>query len=118
MEDTELAVMVMSGPNDGQVIYLSQQQGHGTIEPDGTWSLVLGRREECDITILFDIQVSRHHAILSLAPNQTLTLTDNGSRNGTFIGRAQVQEAAPLERGELFRLGRTWLRVQPEMDKY
>ena len=37
MHDTELAIMVMSGPNDGQVIYLSQQQGHGTIEPDGTW---------------------------------------------------------------------------------
>jgi len=116
MTDAELVIMVMSGPDDGQQIHLSQRHGDGYMGADGTWSLVLGRRDECDISIPFDTQVSRQHAILRMTSEGELWLSDAGSLNGTFLGKTRVEKPTLLERGELFRLGRTWLRVQTDDD--
>jgi pSer/pThr/pTyr-binding forkhead associated (FHA) protein len=117
MTNYNLVIMIMSGPDDGQRIYLSQHNGNGLVEVDGTWSLVLGRREECDVSIPFDTQVSRQHARLQMTPHGELWLTDTGSLNGTFVDKTRIEEPTLLERGQLFRLGRTWLRVQPETDE-
>jgi pSer/pThr/pTyr-binding forkhead associated (FHA) protein len=38
-------------------------------------------------------------------------LEDVGSRNGTFIGSRRVHERDVIQPGELFRIGRTWLRL-------
>ncbi|NDJ77136.1 MAG: FHA domain-containing protein [Chloroflexi bacterium] len=114
MTEGELVIMIMSGPDDGRKIYLSQRHGDGFISTDGSWSIALGRREECDISIPFDTQVSRQHAVLRLTPDGQLWLMDAGSLNGTFFGQQRLEEPVQLERGQLFRLGRTWMRVQDE----
>ncbi|MBN1201363.1 MAG: FHA domain-containing protein [Anaerolineae bacterium] len=118
MTDAELVIMIMSGPDDGREIHLSQQHGDGYVSVDGTWSLVFGRREECDVSIPFDTQVSRQHAMLRLMPDGELWLVDAGSLNGTFIDKRRVEKPTLLERGELFRVGRTWLRVQLDPDEF
>jgi pSer/pThr/pTyr-binding forkhead associated (FHA) protein len=45
-------------------------------------------------------------------------LVDQNSRNGTFIeegaNEARVSGAIPVTPGQLFRVGHTWLRIQPE----
>ncbi len=113
---TALVIMIMSGPDDGQKIYLSQEHNDGTIGADGSWSLTCGRREECDISIPFDTQVSRQHAILRVMPDGELWLSDAGSLNGTFVDNRRIEKPVTIKRGQLFRLGRTWVRVQPEAD--
>jgi adenylate cyclase len=117
MAGDEVVIMIMSGPDDGQKIYLSRQHGDGYVSADGNWSLVLGRREECDISIPFDTQVSRQHAALRMTPDGEWWLVDVGSLNGTFLEKARIDKPTLIERGQLFRIGRTWLRIQPETGK-
>lgn len=94
-----IKVMLMSGPDDGKEVEL---QG---VE------FTIGRRERCDICIPFDTSVSRVHARLVVRGNVVL-LTDEESRNGTYIGRRRIKEAEVISVGEMFRIGNTWLRVQ------
>jgi pSer/pThr/pTyr-binding forkhead associated (FHA) protein len=108
--------MIMSGPDDGQLLYLNREYGDGETGVDGVWSLVIGRKEECDISTPFDTQVSRQHAILRLTPEGEIWLEDGGSLNGTFVGKTRIDSPTRIAPGELFRLGRTWLRIQPETD--
>ena len=108
----EIVIMIMSGPDDGREIRLCRAEGHGHVAPDGAWSLLLGRRDDCDISIPFDTQISRRHAMLRVSPDGRLWLSDAGSLNGTFIGTERIAEPTLLHEGQFFRLGRTWFRVQ------
>ena len=111
---TAFVIMIMSGPDDGQKVYLSREYGDGKLEDDHSWVLVFGRREECDVSIPFDTQVSRRHAVLRVTDDRRFLLQDLGSLNGTYVRKARIEEPTAVERGELFRLGRTWMRIQPD----
>lgn len=116
----ELSVTFMSGPLDGKKLSFDQP-GIGDER-----TLTIGRREGTDIHLGYDNQVSRVHARLgcaSVAATSTETTTnpyvltfwleDSGSRNGTFIERDEEALAGrvSLRPGTLFRIGRTWLRL-------
>ncbi|MFP4321882.1 MAG: FHA domain-containing protein [Anaerolineales bacterium] len=103
-------IIFMSGPDDGTEVWLRSNQSQGYAVVDG-WAFVIGRRETCDLSIPFDTQVSREHARLLILQNE-MRLQDNGSRNGTFIENMLVHDEAPVQLGQLFRIGRTWLRVE------
>ena len=103
-----ITVTLMSGPQDGKTLEWDRP------EDDSEMVLTIGRREGCDISLDYDTQVSRIHARLVYSPlNQRFYLEDAGSRNGTFVGSARLTERATLEPGTLFRVGRTWMRVDP-----
>ena len=112
---TDLIIMVMSGPDDGQTLHLDQARD-GQVKTDGTWSILFGRREECDVSIPFDTQVSRRHAYLHIKPDGHFLLEDAGSLNGTFVNKSKtrIEEPVFVEQGQLFRLGRTWMRIQAD----
>jgi pSer/pThr/pTyr-binding forkhead associated (FHA) protein len=95
-------------------VYLNQEHGDGERGEDDSWVLSFGRREECDVSIPFDTQVSRRHALLRIWPDGKLWLEDLGSLNGTFVEKTRIEAPTVVERGQLFRLGRTWMRIQPE----
>ena len=116
----EISITYMSGPLDGKTLRFEQ--------PDIGDELVLaiGRREGCDIHLPFDNQVSRVHARLGCmvadvtssesVPNpfiMSFWLQDAGSRNGTFVERDKtpIQGRVSLRPGSMFRIGRTWLRL-------
>jgi pSer/pThr/pTyr-binding forkhead associated (FHA) protein len=116
----EISITYMSGPLDGKKLIFEQP----AIGDEKTLSI--GRREGCDVHIGFDNQVSRLHARLgcvSVPTTNTETSTmpyvlsfwleDGGSRNGTFIEREEdpVSGRVSLRPGTLFRIGRTWLRL-------
>lgn len=116
----ELSITFMSGPLDGKTLRFDQP------EIDETLVLNIGRREGCDIHLPYDNQVSRLHAqvgITSTAVTATESvidpfilsfwLEDKGSRNGTFIERDKMplKSRISLRPGGLFRIGRTWLRL-------
>ena len=116
----ELSVTFMSGPLDGKKLSFEQPLiGEEHV-------ITIGRREGCDIHISFDNQVSRVHARLgcisvptaedsfSLSPYAlTFWLEDGGSRNGTFIEKDDepLEGRVGLRPETLFRIGRTWLRL-------
>ena len=116
----EISVTFMSGPLDGKTITFDQ--------PDiGDQMIInIGRRDTCDIHLPFDNQVSRLHAQLgcvvrpvtedeesSLPSLLSFWLEDKGSRNGTYIEKDPdpIEERVDVRPGTLFRVGRTWLRL-------
>jgi DNA-binding NtrC family response regulator len=86
---------------------------------DGVRSI--GRGTAADIPV-DDSEASRVHVRLKFAPGSTssaeptITLTDNKSRNGTFVGGKRVASgaSAALALGETFQIGRTIMTVQRE----
>lgn len=118
--EREISVTHMSGPLDGKTLRFEQ--------PDVGGELVLniGRREGCDIHLPSDNQVSRVHARLGCQSSPVTAsdsvsepyilsfwLEDMRSRNGTFIEREKdpLRGRTSLRPGMLFRIGRTWLRL-------
>lgn len=110
-DNAQLTITIMSGPDDGRSVRFSYRDGDGHLVSDG-WAITLGRRDDCDLCLPFDTQISRLHAHLVLCDDERWLLEDNGSRNGTYVGKKRVEQAAVLEAGVLFRIGRTWLRVE------
>lgn len=116
----EISITFMSGPLDGKKLVFAQPAaGEERV-------LSIGRREGSDIHLPFDSQVSRLHAHLSCVSIPTTQtdsasqpyiitfwLEDNGSRNGTFVEKQPeaVTGRVNLRPGSLFRIGRTWLRL-------
>lgn len=115
----EISVTFMSGPLDGKTLTFEQPDvGEQKI-------ITIGRRDTCDIHLGFDNQVSRLHARLGCVSNPitdsgsslpallSFWLEDSNSRNGSFIEKDPdpINERMNLRPGILFRIGRTWLRL-------
>ena len=120
MMKREISVTYMSGPLDGKKLNFRQPEAGEEIV------LSIGRREVCDIYMPFDNQVSRVHARLGcgVLPTSdsdsgtnpavlTFWLEDAESRNGTYLEKDEEPLTArvSLRPGTLFRIGRTWLRL-------
>ena len=104
-----ISVTLMSGPQDGKTLEWDRPGS-----TDGYMTLTIGRREGCDIALDFDTQVSRLHArIVYIPATRAFYLEDAGSRNGTFLGNDKLTARAPLQPGTLFRVGSTWMRIDP-----
>lgn len=119
MGATDFCVQLMSGPQDGKCIDFDlPAPGHQT-------SILIGRGSDCDISLAYDSQVSRAHAeIFCYNRDETVSdateyyinirfdLVDVGSRNGTHIDEVKlIDKRVSLENRQLFRVGRTWMRI-------
>jgi pSer/pThr/pTyr-binding forkhead associated (FHA) protein len=109
--------MIMSGVEDGKLLELGVESGDGASNTDG-WALTIGRLDARDIRLTKDTFISREHAHLTLRDGQWW-LCDKRSKNGTFVEADSGDEqrlAADTEiivhPGQLFRVGRTWLRIE------
>ncbi len=109
----QVDIMVMSGVDDGMLLTFALDNGDGTRE-GAAWQLSVGRRDDNDLALRKDTYASRYHARL-LWRNGTWWLEDLNSKNGTFIEDAQddarISGTIALASGQLFRIGRTWLRI-------
>ncbi len=115
----EISVTFMSGPLDGKTLTFEQPT------PGEQRIITIGRRDTCDIHLGFDNQVSRLHARLGCVSNSitdseaslpallSFWLEDSNSRNGSFIEKDPdpLNDRVNLRPGVLFRIGRTWLRL-------
>lgn len=90
-DGTSWCVEMVRGPMVGERVFLKEQKTS------------FGRGPECDI-FLDDITVSRHHCDL-IQKNDTITLKDNGSTNGTYVDSIAVDEKQ-LEAGDVIQIGR------------
>jgi len=91
-------ILVVTHGNEVQVILLP---------PSG--EVVLGRGDGADVRIS-DLSLSRAHARFGCADG-SVTVTDLGSRNGTFVRRQAVQQAV-LAVGDFVLLGGVVVSVQ------
>lgn len=121
----EVSVTYMSGPLDGKTLTFTQPA------PGEERALAMGRREGSEIHLPFDSQVSRLHAKL-ICKHEAVTdaedtetpyaitfwLEDQGSRNGTYVEKQAepIKERVALRPGSLFRVGRTWIRLDVPMN--
>jgi predicted component of type VI protein secretion system len=111
-----LTLMLMSGVDDGSTLVL-RTDSDGTVSSN-QWKLSLGRKDDNDLCLRNDTFVSRQHAFLIWRDNGWW-LEDRDSTNGSFLesnhdffSDTRVQGTVPIEIGQLFRVGRTWMRIQ------
>jgi pSer/pThr/pTyr-binding forkhead associated (FHA) protein len=99
-----ISITLMSGPRDGEVIQFNI--------PKDQPEITFGRRENCDVCLNYDSQVSRLHARITY-DEESFWLEDLGSRNGTYIGEGALEDRVEIMPGTVFRVGRTWIQLDP-----
>ncbi|MBI1314532.1 FHA domain-containing protein [bacterium] len=90
------------------LILTGKHQGKRLTLPDR--DVIVGRSEECNITLKTD-EVSRQHCRLSVIEGQ-LTVCDLGSRNGTVVNGVEAVGDVPLNDGDELQIGPMRFRVQ------
>lgn len=115
--DNGITIIIMSGYADGERFSFTFSMDDTTYKHPR--QLNIGRNSDNDISLNKDAFVSRLHAKLSWQ-NAHWLLQDCGSTNGTFIENAddilkdvRVTDTVPLKLGQMFRVGRTWMCIQP-----
>jgi len=73
-------------------------------------TVLLGRSDECQVSIPGDEEVSRRHARLDVK-SDWLVITDMSSTHGTYVNGVPVHGERLLEDGDILRLGRTELHL-------
>ncbi|WP_330461855.1 FtsK/SpoIIIE domain-containing protein [Streptomyces sp. NBC_00820] len=101
LDDAPTQLHVIAGPDAGGVHLL-----HGG-------RITVGRSADADVP-LDDLDVSRLHCAVTVAPDGHVTVTDLGSTNGTTLDGTRVTDR-PLRfpPGALLRIGESALRVTP-----
>src|SRR5262249_23601483 len=86
--------------------YLLRLQDHrlaGERFDLGTGVFILGRSSRCDL-VVNDSTVSRQHAEIAVAKG-SVTVTDLGSLNGTYVDEKQVWGTSVVAEGQRLRFG-------------
>lgn len=94
-----------SGPN---IIFHVQGKRPITLQLND--EVVIGRSEECEVSIEEDKQASKRHASVRLH-NGRFVLQDLGSTNGTFLNGSKVIGIEPIADGDSIVVGRSEIRV-------
>ena len=89
-------IKVISGPNIGAEFGL---------QPDHSY--ILGKDPHTRDIIFQDLSVSRQHAKISLDGDQTLSLEDLKSRNGTYVNGKYLETPHLLQAQDLIAIGTT-----------
>lgn len=75
----------------------------------GSERITIGRHSTCDVSLAWDGQVSRTHAVIERI-GHGWTLSDDGlSRNGTYLNGERLSSRSLLVEGDAVRLGATLL---------
>ena len=83
----------------------------GSQIPITHWENVLGRSKSCDVTINFPT-VSRNHAVLTRYDDGSWTISDVGSKGGTFVNDRPIQICA-LKSTDRINIGGVEMQLQP-----
>jgi hypothetical protein len=98
-----------SAPERGYALrFISGKYQGGEFPLADVGELVIGRSSELDM-VLIEEMVSRKHARISLAPG-TISITDLGSTNGTFVNGEKVR-LARLKEGDRILIGTSILKL-------
>jgi pSer/pThr/pTyr-binding forkhead associated (FHA) protein len=97
---------------------MAPDQGTATLTlPDGRRivldesTVAMGRLPECELVIA-DTGVSRRHAEVRRAPDNTWVVVDLGSTNGTKVNGLRISGTRPLQNGDEITIGSTTVRFE------
>lgn len=82
------------------------RQSIEVLEP-GRRTVTLGRRDEADVSLPWDPEVSRLHAELAFRAGEWTICDDGWSQNGTWVNELRLTGRRRLTDGDLIRVGRT-----------
>ncbi|WP_437324341.1 sigma 54-interacting transcriptional regulator [Sorangium sp. So ce381] len=102
------------GATPGLVVIFARGQPACAPIPLEGGAVVLGRAAADDTVVVEDEQVSRRHARIALS-GDGLRITDLGSRNGTFVDGAQIEDQVFSSLPRVIRLGSTLLRFTADI---
>ena len=78
----------------------------------GEGTQTLGRREQVDLSVGWDPEVSGLHAELQVSGGETTIVDDGLSRNGTYVDGRRVNGRRRLRDGDRIRIGQTVIVVR------
>ncbi|MCC7478243.1 FHA domain-containing protein [bacterium] len=108
----EAAVAVQTQRSPAPV---SRLLGIGGLYVGQVFSLSAGEhsigRQDSEILLADDTQVSRRHAMISVGPDGLATLTDSGSTNGSYVNEQRVS-SMQLAPGDTLRFGTSLFKVE------
>lgn len=87
----------------------------GEQVPITHWETVIGRNKSCDVTVALST-VSRNHAVLTRYDDGSWTISDAGSRGGTWVNDRQVEICA-LSPTDRISIGGVEMQLQPITQK-
>jgi pSer/pThr/pTyr-binding forkhead associated (FHA) protein len=92
------------------VLYLDDNRGQHIVDLAAHADLVsIGRQPGSDVTLDWDTEVSRTHAILERVGGAWMLIDDGLSRNGSFVNGQRVRGRRRLDDGDMIKLGNTLL---------
>jgi putative serine protease PepD len=87
-------------------------EARGTTATVEAGRIVIGRADDCDLTVPDDVKVSRRHAAVERLADGRISVVDLGSSNGTFLNGRRVQSAEVEGRAQI-QVGDTVLVSSP-----
>ncbi len=108
-DDASAALGDVQGKGPALVVRSGGGRAGESFFPSGNRTLI-GRSPDCDV-FLDDVTVSRRHAEL-VREDETFTISDLGSLNGTFVNKKRI-ESAELDDDDEVQIGKyrlTFLR--------
>jgi class 3 adenylate cyclase len=103
--DALLRERVQTDRSQGAVVVLHDQTGRQRVLHVGQ-RLSIGRLPDNDVALVWDDEVSRHHAhIMRMASDWVLV--DDSSRNGCYLNGERVTDQSALHDGDVLRFGDT-----------
>lgn len=92
-------------------LVLTEGRGQGAVYPlDGVMGL--GRAHNSTVRIDDDFSSSRH-AVLRPEHDDSWVVEDLNSTNGTYVNAVRITQPTRVGPGDLIRIGRTQLRLEP-----
>jgi DNA-binding winged helix-turn-helix (wHTH) protein len=88
--------------NETPVLIALSKAMSGTRWPLVGQAFLIGRGADCDLVVA-ERQVSRHHARIRRV-GDAFVVEDLGSRNGTYVNGAVVEEPVPLQDGDVVQI--------------
>ncbi len=92
-------IFILNGEKEGERIELS------------AGSYIFGRSTKANVVLDNDKFVSSKHAELIYNDNETMTINDLGSRNGTYLLGEPVEKTTEVNPGDIIRIGRTFIKI-------
>jgi pSer/pThr/pTyr-binding forkhead associated (FHA) protein len=92
------------------LLYLDDNRAQHIVDLAAHTDLVsIGRQPGSDVTLDWDTEVSRTHAILERVGGAWMLIDDGLSRNGSFVNGQRVRGRRRLDDGDMIKLGNTLL---------
>lgn len=107
-QETGRSFLVMRGPGGDQRI---------TILPEPRHTITIGRREDNDIALPWDPNVSRVHAELHPVGPEWALQDDGLSRNGSYVNARRVSGRHRLHNLDIIKVGMTALLFRAPLDR-